>query len=193
VGQCQRSQSRSIYIYCFLPYPLSWLSWQRRKLDCFDDLFLTDLFCLLFFFPHSITIQILVNWLFNNLFQNISGNWSLADCCEIPWVLLFLLKKKKEWQGMRWLTEKWNYSWSSVCASCSLALFFLIIFLIYWECDCFHEVEQLPENLFFLLDVNLLWANAWRVFKWWHWVEGSRSMNVWEKSYTQWEGTAVSM
>lgn len=146
-----------------------------------------------FFFPHSITIQILVNWLFNNLFQNISGNWSLADCCEIPWVLLFLLKKKKEWQGMRWLTEKWNYSWSSVCASCSLALFFLIIFFISWECDCFHEVEQLPENLFFLLDVNLLWANAWRVFKWWQWVEGSRSMNVWEKSYTQWEGTAVSM
>lgn len=131
MGQCQRSQSRSIYIYCFLPYPLSWLSWQRRKLDCFDDLFLTDLFCLLFFFPHSITIQILVNWLFNNLFQNISGNWSLADCCEIPWVLLFLLKKKKEWQGMRWLTEKWNYSWSSVCASCSLALFFFNYFFSY--------------------------------------------------------------
>lgn len=129
MGQCQRSQSRSIYIYCFLPYPLSWLSWQRRKLDCFDDLFLTDLFCLLFFFPHSITIQILVNWLFNNLFQNISGNWSLADCCEIPWVLLFLLKKKnkngKAWDG--WLRSETIRGVLCVPAAVWL-FFFLIIF-----------------------------------------------------------------
>lgn len=150
--------------------------------------------CFFFFFPHSITIQILVNWLFNNLFQNISGNWSLADCCEIPWVLLFLLKKKK--RMARHEMADWEVKLFVEFCVCQLqfgSFFFLIIFFISWECDCFHEAEQLPENLFFLLDVNLLWANAWRVFKWWHWVEGSRSMNVWEKSYTQWEGTAVSM
>lgn len=186
--------SVKIYIYLLLfalPTKLVILAAKKIRLfwwSVFDRSLLSA-----FFFPHSITIQILVNWLFNNLFQNISGNWSLADCCEIPWVLLFLLKKKM--RMARHEMADWEVKLFMEFCVCQLqfGFFFLIIFFISWECDCFHEAEQLPENLFFLLDVNLLWANAWRVFKWWHWVEGSRSMNVWEKSYTQWEGTAVSM
>lgn len=125
--------SVKIYIYLLLfALPTKLVILAAKKIRLFWwSVFDRSLLSAFFFFPHSITIQILVNWLFNNLFQNISGNWSLADCCEIPWVLLFLLKKKKEWQGMRWLTEKWNYSWSSVCASCSLALFFFNYFFSY--------------------------------------------------------------
>lgn len=125
--------SVKIYIYLLLfALPTKLVILAEKKIRLFWwSVFDRSLLSAFFFFPHSITIQILVNWLFNNLFQNISGNWSLADCCEIPWVLLFLLKKKKEWQGMRWLTEKWNYSWSSVCASCSLAFFFFNYFFSY--------------------------------------------------------------
>lgn len=47
------------------------------------------------------------------------------------------------------------------------AVWLFFFFLMSWEFDCFHEVEQLPENLFFLFDTNLFWADTWRVFKWW--------------------------
>lgn len=122
--------SVKIYIYLLLfalPTKLVILAAKKIRLfwwSVFDRSLLSA-----FFFPHSITIQILVNWLFNNLFQNISGNWSLADCCEIPWVLLFLLKKKnkngKAWDG--WLRSETIRGVLCVPAAVWL-FFFLIIF-----------------------------------------------------------------
>lgn len=101
-----------------LPYPLSWLHWQWRKLHLFwCYLLLAYLFCLLLFLFFFFSSWTLVRWLFNNLFQSVSGNWSWADCCEIPWVFLFPLKKL---QDICWWRSETIYG-NSVCASCSLA------------------------------------------------------------------------
>lgn len=123
--------SVKIYIYLLLfALPTKLVILAAKKIRLFWwSVFDRSLLSAFFFFPHSITIQILVNWLFNNLFQNISGNWSLADCCEIPWVLLFLLKKKnkngKAWDG--WLRSETIRGVLCVPAAVWL-FFFLIIF-----------------------------------------------------------------
>lgn len=127
-----RGLNQDLYIFTAstLSSKLVILAVKKIRLFWWCDLFLTDLFCVLF--CHSVIIQILVNWLFNNLFQNISGNWSLADCCEIPWVLLFPFKKQqqKKLQDIWWLAEKRNYLWEFYMCQLQFDSFFYFFYVL---------------------------------------------------------------